>query len=235
MNWRSYTDNPVDEETRKKLVVYVNSKRRVDLNADYKDYLIKEISDKRVLDIGVAEHDLTHINAEGWKHEYISKNSSYCLGVDIIEPLVNLLKDKGYNIICLDATSDTDLKEKFDVVVIGDVIEHVENPVALLRFAKRHLADGGKIIVSTPNPFSYHFQWVILKEKTAVVNFEHTLWVSPSISVELAYRSGLELDSYHLLMKGTNFLKTIIKKIIPSELIARTIVYEFKHPITTKN
>lgn len=230
MNWRAYTDNPVDGETRKKLVNYVNSKRHIDSTKDFKEYLVAETQNKRVLDIGVCEHDLTHMNAADWKHKYIRDASSYCVGVDIIEPLVKVLNEKGYNIKCMDATSDNYLGEKFDVVVIGDVIEHVENPVALLRFAKRHLNDGGKIIVSTPNPFSYHFLWMILKENTAVVNFEHTLWVSPSISVELAHRSNLELNRYVLLTKGKNILKNIVKTIIPIELIVKGIVYEFKNP-----
>lgn len=230
MNWRAHTDNPVDTETRKKLLKYINSKRHVDLKRDFRDYLIKEAANKRVLDIGVCEHDLSHMDAEGWKHKFIKESSSYCIGVDIIEPLVKLLNERGYEIKCVDATSDIYLGEKFDVVVIGDVIEHVENPVALLRFAKRHLSDGGKIIVSTPNPHSLFFSLIVLREETCVVNFEHTLWVSPSISVELAYRSGLEVGRYVMLMKGENFFKNILKRIIPSELIVKTIVYEFKNP-----
>lgn len=43
----------------------------------------------------------------------------------------------------------------FETVLIGDVIEHVANPLLLLCEANRVLKDGGRLIVSTPNPYYY--------------------------------------------------------------------------------
>lgn len=39
----------------------------------------------------------------------------------------------------------------FDYVVCADVIEHVQNRTQLLRSARRHLKEDGRLIVSTPN------------------------------------------------------------------------------------
>jgi 2-polyprenyl-3-methyl-5-hydroxy-6-metoxy-1,4-benzoquinol methylase len=60
--------------------------------------------------------------------------------LDILAPLVEELRGRGFNVRCVDATSDADLGERFEIVFAGDVIEHVDNAVALLRFAGRHLA-----------------------------------------------------------------------------------------------
>ena len=54
---------------------------------------------------------------------------------------------KGFDFRHVDATSDVDLGDRFDRVFIGDVIEHVNDPVALLNFAKRHLQPNGRILV----------------------------------------------------------------------------------------
>lgn len=42
-------------------------------------------------------------------------------------------------------------KEKFDVIVMGFVFEHVDNPVKLLQKFKDHLVPGGKVYVAVPN------------------------------------------------------------------------------------
>jgi len=40
---------------------------------------------------------------------------------------------------------------RFDVVTIVDVLEHIENPLALLRECRRILVPTGRLIISTPN------------------------------------------------------------------------------------
>ena len=76
------------------------------------------------------------------------------LGLDIV-PAANRLVEKprdttyGWRMQPLRRTWERDLRR----VVIGDVIEHVNNPVRLLQFARRHLAPDGLVLVSTPNPY----------------------------------------------------------------------------------
>ena len=41
--------------------------------------------------------------------------------------------------------------EEFDVALFGDVLEHVRDPLALLRSARPLLRDGGYVVVSVPN------------------------------------------------------------------------------------
>lgn len=43
---------------------------------------------------------------------------------------------------------------KFDVVLAVEVIEHLENPRHFIRELKKVTKKGGKIIISTPNPYS---------------------------------------------------------------------------------
>jgi 2-polyprenyl-3-methyl-5-hydroxy-6-metoxy-1,4-benzoquinol methylase len=123
--------------------------RQVHLDTDLLGFVINAARDKRVLDIGVVEHAARYVDREGWRHGHIHRVAARCVGVDILEPLVQELNLRGFDVHCVDATSEADLGERFDFIFIGDVVEHVDNPVALLRFAKRHLADGGRILVPT--------------------------------------------------------------------------------------
>lgn len=49
-------------------------------------------------------------------------------------------------------------RRSFDNIILGHVLEHVENPVALLRACKAWLAQGGRIFAATPNRNSLHRQ-----------------------------------------------------------------------------
>jgi len=51
-------------------------------------------------------------------------------------------------------TFDTD--ERFDVIVMGFVLEHVADPVALLKHVRTFLAPGGRLFIAVPNGESLH-------------------------------------------------------------------------------
>jgi SAM-dependent methyltransferase len=103
----------------------------------------------------------------------------------------------GFDFRHVDATSEVDLGERFDRIFIGDVIEHVNDPVALLNFAKRHLKRDGRILITTPNPFAPRFRLHRAQRHTRYVmaNLEHTRWISISNMHELAWRAGLEMKA----------------------------------------
>jgi 2-polyprenyl-3-methyl-5-hydroxy-6-metoxy-1,4-benzoquinol methylase len=213
MNWSEITDNPVDARVHIKILEFLKS-IRYSTNEKKKEWLIRQIKDKKVLDIGVAEHDLSHMNSQEWKHKYIKENSKYCLGLDIIESLVNELNNRGFDVVHMDATSNEYIGEKFDIVNIGDVIEHVNDPVKLILFAKRHLKENGKIIVSTPNPYFYKHIYRCVRETTFIANFEHTFWITPSMALEISRRSGVSFSGY-IFFSSKNKFKAYIQKLLP--------------------
>ncbi len=231
MDWRTLTDDPA-HDPRAKIVVrndLINKReiKDVELISIFKD----ACRGKRVLDIGICEHDIGHMNADGWKHKEIASVASYILGADIIEDLVSVLKSKGYNVVCCDCTSDRYLGETFDTVIVGDVIEHVDNPVNLLKFCKRHLAAGGKILVSTPNPFFMTWYKHLWRDGTFLANLEHVSWITPTNALEIAYRAGLKLTKYYVPELGLprrNIAKRWLMKKIPIEMRAGYYVYQFE-------
>lgn len=140
----------------------------------------------------------------------------------------------GFDVRLTDATSDTDIGERFQRVVIGDVIEHVSNPVALLEFAARHLSVDGLIMVSTPNPFSYTFFHRVIREGTFIANAEHVSWVTPTMAIEIANRAGIFLKNYYpTIGQPKSMLKRLIKKMLrvvlreDNEIYASSYIYVF--------
>jgi hypothetical protein len=106
----------------------------------YDDFLRGEVADLAVLDVGCAEHDPTHLQRPEWPHR---KLASWAVGVDF--------PGGGRGAACAGLGHPLPRRD------LGDVIEHVTYPVALLRFAVRHLSSGGRIVARTPNAFYWRY------------------------------------------------------------------------------
>ncbi len=227
-NWTKLSDNPLDggllEKSQHNLHTLISFK-----NKNSTQYVLEECTDKRVLDVGIVEHAESFMEQDNWKHRKIKQVSSYCLGIDIIEKLIVKLIKLGYNVKCVDATSEINLEMKFNVVNIGDVIEHVNDPVKLLLFSGRHLEKDGKIIVSTPNPNFYLFLKSALFGKMYVTNLDHLRWITPCQAQEIGRRANLELSEIvFFLPDNLSWIKRKIRKIRP-ELFSMTYYYVYKH------
>ena len=230
-DWTRLSDDPNNPQAKAEARRLLVTLRQIHHHTDLTGFIQDVSKGLRVLDIGVAAHSLRHIQDPNWRHSKIATSASYCLGLDILESLVDMLGGQGFNVRCVDATSDVDLGERFDVVFVGDVIEHVENPANLLRFAKRHLAPNGRILVATPNPFSRKFFRQFFRQGVIVVNLDHMAWYSPTMALELARRTGLVFCAYHLIkpMSGLKFmLRGLIWKWTPPDYSFHDYLFEFR-------
>jgi len=237
-DWTALTKDPSDTEVGKKFQLFLKSILAF-YTAKRNDFLRDYFRGTRMMDIGAGEHTVSVYKEDRWEHGIISKSAAYAVGIEINQELCDHYNQKGFNFRCVDATSDTDLGERFDKVFIGDVIEHVDNPVALLQFAKRHLAGAsGSILVSTPNPFC--FSWISGRGRKGykpfyIANFEHVSWVTPTNANELARRAGLKLSKVYFprssFLPPKKFFKTLVEKCFHAcnlpELAHKEYIYEF--------
>ncbi len=229
-DWTDISDDPNNPEAKQRARHGLVQLRKTHVEVDLMGFVLAQVRGKRVLDIGVVSHSSRYFDQSGWRHDRIRSEASYCLGLDILEPLVMDLQAKGYNVRCVDATSSLDMGERFDVVFIGDVLEHVNNAVALLEFACRHLAPGGRIYATTPNPFSRKFYRQFRRDGVVVVNLDHLSWITPTMAMELGRRAGMRLTAYHLIKKLTplnRWVKRLAWRFTPVEYSFPDYLYEF--------
>ncbi|MDX6423832.1 MAG: hypothetical protein QOI67_1303 [Gaiellaceae bacterium] len=102
---------------------------------------------RRVLDLGCRYGALTEYYAEG----------NDVTGVDIDREALELAEAR-LGIQALWADLDDPLAfmdETFDVVVIGELLEHIREPWRLIGQAHRVLRPGGRLVGSTPNGFRF--------------------------------------------------------------------------------
>jgi 2-polyprenyl-3-methyl-5-hydroxy-6-metoxy-1,4-benzoquinol methylase len=146
---------------------------------------------KEVLDIGCCGGKLDR--PKGLQYEKIRPLAKYILGIDVNRPFLAEMKKKGYNVKFADA-EDFDLKRKFDVIVAGDIIEHIANHGKFLECCRRHLKRGGRLIITTPNPFYIMNTLLITFKKDASVNHDHTSWFGEYVMKTLLARFAFDVE-----------------------------------------
>jgi len=219
IDWTKLSSNPNDASTVEKVHRYLQGIRVVE-RMDYLDWLMKKVRDKKCLDVGAIEHNLEYVKLPRWKHKLIKENAKKVVGVDILEKYAQKLNKNGFDIRICDATSNEHLGEKFELVILGDIIEHVLNPVRLLKFAIRHMEDGGEIIVKTPNPYYINNIKKSIKDKPNV-NLEHVMWITPTMMMEIARRADCYLNEYIVYLNK----KPWLSRFINPDILSRSYIY----------
>lgn len=132
-------------------------KERRKIVADRWEIIEAYVKGKEVLDVGPAELVGTTEDKgkkERWLHGRMRKKAKRLIGLDLNQEQVKALRKKGHD-IRLGDIEKVKLKERFDVVVAGELIEHLSNPGKALENIKRHLKKDGLLIITTPNRFDF--------------------------------------------------------------------------------
>ncbi|KUO39430.1 MAG: hypothetical protein AVW05_01555 [Hadesarchaea archaeon DG-33] len=144
---------------------------------------------KKVLDVGCVGHTVPPDHPL-WLHKRVNEVAGQVLGIDIESEKVEELRKHGYNVIVADALN-CDLG-KFDVIVAGQIIEHLDNLGIFLENMKKHLSDDGILIITTDNAHGAMFiKDYLLKRPN--INPQHCMFFSRETITELLSRHDFEI------------------------------------------
>jgi 2-polyprenyl-3-methyl-5-hydroxy-6-metoxy-1,4-benzoquinol methylase len=132
---------------------------------------------RRVLDLGCRYGALTEFYAEG----------NDITGVDIDREALEHAKARlGIQVLWADLDDSLAfMDETFDVVVIGELLEHIREPWQLIGQAYRVLRPGGSLVGSTPNGFRLKNRLRFLRGRHPEVDPTHLHLFSPDDVREL--------------------------------------------------
>jgi len=89
----------------------------------------------------------------------------------------------------------------FDVVLFADVLEHLLDPVEILRMARAALAPGGVVVASIPNVAHWTIRWNLLRgrfdyQPTGLMDATHIRWFTTTSVRRLFTTAGFTESSY---------------------------------------
>jgi 2-polyprenyl-3-methyl-5-hydroxy-6-metoxy-1,4-benzoquinol methylase len=120
-------------------------------------YLRDLCAGRRVIHVGFVDLGCQELNASSgvWLHEHLAATASELVGIDLDAAGVEDARSRGYEAHAIDAC-DADAVAAAgigpaDVVVAGEVIEHLDGPGSFLRGMHHLVAPGGMLVVTTPN------------------------------------------------------------------------------------
>lgn len=174
------------------------------------EIVLSYCKDKSVLDVGCVGQDLDPAS-ENWLHAKVRKVAKEVVGCDINVEGIRQLEQLGYTIYTPEQLEQN--QQRFDIVLMGDVIEHVNDPGAFLEFYKQFLNPGGKILVCTPNAFGIRYILQVFFYGKPSTNPEHTLFLDPFVMLEMTSRISLKMADFAWLyeyQKPGNLQRRII-------------------------
>ena len=104
------------------------------------------------------------------------------------------------------------IKEKYDVIVSIGTLEHMDDPLKILKIMKSHLAPNGKIIITSPNwtnPRGYILMTLFL------------LFNSPITLADLHYQTPIDFQNYANKLKMNLKWRTIDKSWAHGEILIK--------------
>jgi len=124
---------------------------------DRYSFIPEKCAGKTVLDLGaVGDNYNIHSDRTPWLHLHIKERAKELLGLDACAEKVRQEAEKisGTQILSGDVTN-FNLNRTFEVVVAGELVEHLDNFRGFFESVKKHMSKESFFILSTPNCFSF--------------------------------------------------------------------------------
>ncbi len=125
-------------------------------------------------------------------HQALKPVCKSLVGVDSDASGIKVMEREEFKVICCDLTL-MNLHRTFDLIIAGEIIEHLQNPGLALKNLGKHLNHTGRLVLTTCNPFYYRQQSKILRKGHIQVHPEHTAWYDPLTMGVLLNNSGFQV------------------------------------------
>ena len=157
---------------------------------------------KRVVHLGCCDH-LPLIDgkiAKGiWLHGLLTKVASECFGVDLNAEAVEYCQTRHEitNITCANILEDEVpeiAQTKWDYLVLGEILEHTDDPVGFLgKLRDRFRSNVAKLVITVPNALR-DLNCRMVRSHLEFINTDHRFWFTPYTLAKIASRAGMECD-----------------------------------------
>ncbi len=161
------------------------------------DYLTGKARGRRVIHVGFVDTGCRAMNQEAgaWLHGHLARCATSLVGVDIDEAGVKEATDAGYEAYVVDCRDRDAIAaiglEPAQLVIAGEVIEHLDDPGSFLSGLHNLLAPGGELVITTPNAYGLFNVFASLAH-TEINHPDHVVMFTWRTLTNMASRHGWE-------------------------------------------
>ncbi|WP_225931341.1 class I SAM-dependent methyltransferase [Leptolyngbya sp. 7M] len=168
-----------------------------------RETLISLSKGKKVLHLGCTNHPYTQqaIENDMLLHFEIGKVASELTGFDNDDDGLNILRDHGVERLYkadLEQLESVGLQDRFELIIAGEMIEHLNNPGLFLNGIKRFMDEGSRLVITTINAYcALRFVLYALRGRGGVqepVHPDHVAYYSYSTLKLLLERHGYSVE-----------------------------------------
>ena len=173
---------------------------------DKTGWILGKVAGKSVLHLGPTDSPATKRHAEEnlLLHPKLQAVTRELIGLDLDPDAIALLRDQyGIDDIIYGDAEKLGIHfpdKKFDAVVAGDIIEHVNNLGLVLSGIKKVLAPGGVLVITTPNALAIKRVMGALFLRQERNNPDHMYFFSPMNLWQAATRFGYRITEIKSFM-----------------------------------
>lgn len=163
----------------------------------------------------------------------VQKKGEFVVGIDLDKRKLNVAHKMNRELELIVCSSlNLPFKERvFDSVILGEIIEHVENPYKLLRTSNRVLKQNGILVLTTPNGLRISQIIRALSRKTIPLWGQHFYEFTPSTISSMVKRTGFNIEA----MCGIGFLILFPPKRLMKFLVLLSKCFQFFFPFLLTN
>src|SRR5437660_6184675 len=157
------------------------------------------VRERRVIDLGFVDEGQMDVKRAGgtWLHAVVAAEAREALGVDADEAGVARARELGFEAYNADVEDRAALEalelEAGEIVLAGELLEHLDRPADFLEAVKALVAPDGRLVLTTPNAHSLTNALAAVAGRE-LVNPDHVSWLSWRTLETLLGRHGWRVE-----------------------------------------
>ncbi len=155
--------------------------------------------------------------------EELKRMGHHVTGIDINLDILNIAKNRLNEVYCYDVTKIKEYElfknQKFNIIIFGDILEHLYNPLQVLIDCKQLLDTEGKIIISVPNIAVWFMRLKLLfgnfdYQETGTLDKTHIRFFTKKTVTNLVKLAGYKITNIHFTPYLVRIFLPILKSVL---------------------
>ena len=193
------------------------------------EFIEDHVKKSKIIHLGFADHIEViekKIEKDIWFHSRLIKRTSRCVGIDINKTATDFVRSKLNitDVFTLDISREDIPKaitdDHFQFLILGELIEHIDNPVLFLELIRNKfklLVD--EIVITAPNALRWNNLKYVFKQ-TELINSDHRYWFTPYTLSKILFQAGYHDMEFYMVEsfkpEKHSFFKSYLYKKFPA-------------------